>query len=121
MGTKLEQGYENTSHEITPRELRKLNIIIFNMTEGNSDDSKTRKQQDRDSFKQIYEEHFKTEPEGDVRRQRKTYTFLNTTEEIRTQLLSKAKLLTKSGNDIHRNVNTKRHVPFRENGFGEKP
>ena len=56
MGTELERSKEDNSHEITQRELRKLNIILFNMPEGNSDDSENRKQHNHESFTQICEE-----------------------------------------------------------------
>ena len=52
MDSELERNKEETSREITQRDIRKTNIIAFNVPESKLDDPDNRKQHDRESFLQ---------------------------------------------------------------------
>ena len=52
MDSELERNKEETSREITQREIRKTNIIAFNVPESKLDDPDNRKQHDRESLLQ---------------------------------------------------------------------
>ena len=56
MESELERNKEETSREITQRDIRKTNIIAFNVPESKSDDPDNRKQHDRESFLQLCRE-----------------------------------------------------------------
>ena len=43
---------EEATSEMTQREIRRVNIVTFNVPEGNSEDIENRRQHDRESFKQ---------------------------------------------------------------------
>ena len=44
---------EDATREMTQREIRRVNIVAFNVPEGNSEDIENRRQHNRESFKQI--------------------------------------------------------------------
>ena len=56
MESELMRNKEETSREITQRDIRKTNIIAFNVPGSKSDEPDNRKQHDRESFLQLCRE-----------------------------------------------------------------
>ena len=56
MESELERNKEETWREITQRDIRKTNIIAFNVPESKSDDPDNRKQHNQESFLQLCRE-----------------------------------------------------------------
>ena len=56
MESELERNKEETWREITQRDIRKTNIIAFNVPESKSDDPDNRKQHDQERFLQLCRE-----------------------------------------------------------------
>ena len=121
MESALESNKDETSRDITQREIRKTNIIAFNVPESKSDDPDNRKQHDQESILQLCRE-FKLDVEVVAVTRLQTSTNSDSTdkekpkplrikvktEQMRTLILSKARLLVKSENKKFQSIFLKR-------------
>ena len=114
---------EEATREMTQRELRRVNIVAFNVPEGNSEDIENRRQHDRESFKQICDD-LKIDnievisvtrlqsknalPEGEIHP--KPLRIRLKTEEMRSDVIRKARMLAKSESATHRKIYLKRDM-----------
>ena len=57
---------EEAAREMTQREIRRVNIVAFNVPERNSEDIENRRQHDRESFKQICDDLKKKKKKNDL-------------------------------------------------------
>ena len=122
MESELERNKEETSREITQRDIRKTNIIAFNVPESKSDDPDNRKQHDRESFLQLCRElklddieviavtrlQTSMNSESTDKEKPKPLRIKMKTEQMRTLILSKARLLAKSENKKFQSIFLKR-------------
>ena len=122
MKSELERNKEETSREITQRDTRKTNIIAFNVPESKSDDPDNRKQHDQESFLQLCRElklddveviavtrlQTSTNSESTDQEKPKPLRIKVKTEQMRTLILSKARLLAKSENKKFQSIFLKR-------------
>ena len=114
---------EEATREMTQREIRRVNIVAFNVPEGNSEDIENRRQHDRESFKQICDD-LKIDnievisvtrlqsknalPEGEIHP--KPLRIRLKTEEMRSDVIRKARMLAKSESATHRKIYLKRDM-----------
>ena len=122
MESELEHNKEETSREITQRDIRKTNIIAFNVPESKSDNPDNRKQHDQESFQQLCRElklddievvavtrlQTSTNSESTDKEKPKPLRIKVKTEQMRTLILSKARLLAKSENKKFQSIFLKR-------------
>ena len=122
MEYELESNKEETSREITQRDIHKTNIIAFNVPERKSDDPDNRKQHDRESYLQLCRElklddvevvavtrlQTNTDSESTDKEKPKPLRIKVKTEHTRTLILSKARLLAKSENKKFQSIFLKR-------------
>lgn len=121
--TQLDKNKEETSREITQRELRKQNVIVFNVPQSRAEDSANRNQQDSEYFMRLCNELKLDDIEitgvtrlhpGSTQNQDednpKPLRIRVRTEQMRTQILSKARLLKMSDNEVHRKIYIKRDM-----------
>ena len=122
MESELERNKEETSREITQRDIRKTNIIAFNVPESKSDDPDNRKQHDQERFLQLCRElklddvevvavarlQTSTNSESTDKDEPKPLRIKVKTEQIRTLILSKARLLAKAENKKFQSIFLKR-------------
>ena len=102
---------------MTQREIRRVNIVAFNVPEGNSEDIENRRQHDRESFKQICDDlridnievisvtrlqNRNALPEGEIHP--KPLRIRLKTEEIRSNVISRARMLANSESATHRRI-----------------
>ena len=125
--TKMDAGRvkdkEEAAREITQREIRRVNIVAFNVPEGNSEDIENRRQHDRESFKQICDDlridnievisvtrlqNRNTLPEGEIHP--KPLRIRLKTEDMRSDVIRKARMLAKSESATHRRIYLKRDM-----------
>ena len=114
---------EETTREMTQREIRRVNIVAFNVPEGNSEDIDNRRQHDRESLKQICDDlridnievmsvtrlqNKNALPEGEIHP--KPLRIRLKTEEMRSDVIRKAKMLAKSESATHRRIYLKRDM-----------
>ena len=114
---------EEATREMTQREIRRMNIVAFNVPEGNSEDIDNRRQHDREIFKQICDDlkienievisvtrlqNKNTLPEGEIHP--KPLRIRVKTEEMRSDVIRKAKMLAKSESATHRRIYLKRDM-----------
>ena len=100
-----------------------MNIVAFNVPEGNSEDIENRRQHDRESFKQICDDlridnievisvtrlqHRNALPEVEIHP--KPLRIRLKTEEMRSDVIRKAKMLAKSESTTHRRIYLKRDM-----------
>ena len=125
MSIDLEKGKEDASREMTQLEIRRHNIIAFNVPEGNSKDIENRKQHDREYFKHICDDlklegievtgitrlQSQNAKPGETEKPRPLRIRLRT-EDMKIQILQNAKHLATS--ETNRNVHLKRDMTFLE-------
>ena len=114
---------EEAAREMTQREIRRVNIVAFNVPEGNSEDIENRRQHDRESFKQICDDlkidnievisvtrlqNKNALPEGEIHP--KPLRIRLKTEEMRSDVIRKARMLAKSESVTHRKIYLKRDI-----------
>ena len=114
---------EEATREMTQREIRRVNIVAFNVPEGNSEYIDNRRQHDRESLKQICDDlridnievmsvtrqqNRDALPEGEIHP--KPLRIRLKTEEMRSDVMRKAKMLAKSESATHRRIYLKRDM-----------
>ena len=113
MEADLERNKEDISNEITQRNMRRNNIIAFNIPESKSENPDNKKPRDQESFLQLCREELKLDDievvavtrlqansnsESTEKEKIKPPRIKLKTEQMRTLVLSKAKMLAKSEN-----------------------
>ena len=115
---------EEAAREMTQREIRRVNIVAFNVPGGNSEDIENRRQHDRESFNKIWDDlkidnievisitrlHNRNAlPEGEIHPKPLLRIRLKT-EDMRSDVIRKARMLAKSESATHRRIYLKRDM-----------
>ena len=118
-----ERNKEDTSTEITQMNIRRNNLISFNILESKSEDPNSKKTLDQESFLQLCREelklddievvavtrlHANSNSESTEKEKIKPLRIKLKTEQMRTLFPSKAKMLAKSENQTFKNIYLKR-------------
>ena len=114
---------EDATREMTQREIRRVNIVAFNVPEGNSEDIENRRQHNRESFRQIRDDlridnievisvtrlqNRNALLEGEIHP--KPLRLRLKTEDMRSDEIRKARMLAKSESATHRLIYLKRYI-----------